>query len=361
MNLIPQRTSLSREVVKVLRDGLSSGLWSQWLPGERSLCERLHVSRPTVRAALTELRRAGLIEVVQGRRSRIVVQEWATQQRAASKNVCLLSPVPLPTLRPFVMFLVDETREYLAEAGYRLEVETSPRYYTQCPYKALESLVREKSVACWNLFRATPQMLTWFSERRLPVVVAGSSHPRLRLPSVDLDQRATCRHAAGTLLAKGHRHIALLIETIRCPGDEESKLGFLEAAKALPGISPRVTIAEHNGTVTGICSKVDSLLRASAGPLGLLVANPMHVLTVLGHLLRSGVRLPGDVALISRDDDSFLDHLVPTVARYACSPAHFARKASHLILQVARGEDVPRKRSLLVPDLIKGETLGQAD
>src|SRR5262249_36624263 len=157
--------------------------------------------------------------------------------------------------------------------GYRLEVETSPRYYTQCPHKALEGLVNEKSVACWNLFRATPQMLTWFSERGLPVVVAGSSHPRLRLPSVDLDQRATCRHAAGTLLAKGHRHIALFIETIRCPGDEESKQGFLEAAKAMPGINPRVTIAEHNGTVAGICSKVDSLLRAGVAPLGLLVAN----------------------------------------------------------------------------------------
>jgi DNA-binding FadR family transcriptional regulator len=56
MNLIPQRTSLSNEVVKVLREGLTSGVWSEWLPGERSLCERLHVSRPTVRAALGELR-----------------------------------------------------------------------------------------------------------------------------------------------------------------------------------------------------------------------------------------------------------------------------------------------------------------
>ena len=358
MNLIPQRTSLANEVVRVLRDGLISGVWSEWLPGERSLCERLHVSRPTVRAALRELRREGLIDVVQGRRSRILRPQQIALKRTPSKIVCMLSPGPLDSLRPFTMFLMDETREFLAAAGYRLEVETSPRYYTRRPHKALESLVKEKSVACWNLFRATPQMQTWFAEQGLPVVINGSSQPGIELPSVDLHYRATCRHAGATLLARGHRHIALLIENIQCAGDEDSRLGFLEAAKAIPGVQPRLTIAEHNGSVAGIRARIDSLMRANLRPSALLVANSMHVLTVMGQLLQSGISLPNDVALISRDDDSFLDYVVPTVARYYCSPAHFASKASHLILQVARGETAPRKAMLLVPQLIKGETLG---
>jgi DNA-binding LacI/PurR family transcriptional regulator len=318
----------------------------------------LHVSRPTVRAALSELRREGLIDVVHGRRSRILRQENTGQNRAPSKVVCMLSPVPLHGLRPFVMFLVDETREFLAEAGYRLEVETSPRYYTRRPNKALESLVQGKSIACWNLFRATPEMQSWFAERGLPVVINGSSHSGVELPSVDLDYRATCRHAGSTLLARGHRHIALLIENIQCAGYEDSRIGFLESAKAIPGVQPRLTIAEHNGSVAGIRARIENLLRSHLRPTAFLVANSMCVLTVMGQLLQSGIRVPGDVAVISRDDDSFLDYIVPTVARYACSPTHFAGKASHLILQVARGETVPRRRVLLIPQLIKGETLG---
>jgi LacI family transcriptional regulator len=201
-------------------------------------------------------------------------------------------------------------------------------------------------------------MQTWFAERGLPVVINGSPQPGIQLPSVDLDYRATCRHAGATLLARGHRHIALLIENIQCAGDEDSRLGFLEAAKAIPGVQPRLTIAEHNGSVAGIRARIDSLMRANLRPSALLVANSMHVLTVMGQLLRSGISLPNDVALISRDDDSFLDYVVPSVARYYCSPAHFASKASHLILQVARGETAPRKALVLVPQLIKGETLG---
>jgi DNA-binding LacI/PurR family transcriptional regulator len=358
MDLIPQRFSLSNEVVRVLREGLKNGRWSECLPGERTLCDRLHVSRATIRAALSELRREGRIEVAHGRRSRILQKQDALQGRPDSRVVCMLSPVPLHTLRPFVMLLVDETRERLAAAGYRLEVEASRRYYTQRPYKALEGLVHQNSAACWNLFHATSQIQKWFAEKGLPVVVNGSSHPGAGLPSVDLDYRATCRHAASACLGKGRRHIALLIENIRCAGDEESRIGFLESAQTMPGAKIQLTVAEHDGTVPGVIAKVDSLLRLASPPTGLLVANSMYVLTVMGYLARRRVQVPDQISVISRDDDWFLNYCVPSVARYSCSPAHFANEVSHLLLQQARGESVPRKPTLLVPNFINGETLG---
>src|SRR6266446_5357034 len=108
MNSIPERSSLSNQVIKVLRDDLTSGMWSEWLPSERTLCERLRVSRQTIRAALSELRREGLIVVAHGRRSRIVLHNDTEQKRPVSKVVCILSRVPFHMLRPFAMFLVDE-------------------------------------------------------------------------------------------------------------------------------------------------------------------------------------------------------------------------------------------------------------
>src|SRR5207244_3644012 len=100
-------------------------------------------------------------------------------------------------------------------------------------------------------------------------------------------------------------------------------------------------IAEHNGTAAGICARLDSLLNTTPAPDAFLVANSAHVLTVIGHLLRRGIRLPGQVNLISRDDDSFFKYVVPTVARYRYPPALFARKLARIVVQLARGTIVP--------------------
>jgi LacI family transcriptional regulator len=358
MNLVLKRPSLVSEATAALRKTLESDVWTDYLPGERVLSTQLHVSRQTLRAALKQLRREGLVHVEPGRRRRILRDAGASSTRGQSKVVCMLSPLPLHSLRPFDIFLVDSIREHLAEEGYHLELHVSHRYYSKHPFKALESLVHQKPIAAYILFLATLQIQRWFVDRGLPVCVAGSSYPEIKLPSVDVDHRAACRHAVGTFFSKGRRQIVLLIEDIRRAGDEESRTGFLEAANKLHGEPRQAIIAEHNGTSAGICAKLDSLLNANTPPDAFLVANSAHVLTVIGHLLRRGIRLPGQVSLISRDDDSFFKYVVPTVTRYRSPPALFARKLSRIVVQLARGTNVPAKNTLLVPQLFKGETMG---
>jgi len=357
MNLILKRPSLVSEATAALRNTLKSDLWTDYLPGERVLSSQLHVSRQTLRAALKQLRREGLVAVEPGRRRRILRHSEQSSSRIQSKVVCMLSPLPLHSLRPFDIFLVDNIREHLAEEGYHLELHVSHRFYSKHPFKALESLVHQKPIAAYILFLATLQIQRWFLERGLPVCVAGSSYPEVELPAVDIDHRAVCRHAVGTLFSKGCHQIVLLIEDIRRAGDEESRIGFLEAAQRMNGTPRHAIIAEHDGTSQGICAKLDALLSASNPPDGFLVANSAHVLTVIGHLLRQGIRLPGQVNLISRDDDSFFKYVVPTVARYRYPPALFARKLSRIVVQLARGTNVQAKNTLLVPQLITGETL----
>ncbi len=358
MNLIPQRPSLVNEATTILRKSLRAGVWVDFLPGERVLSTQICISRQTLRAALEQLRREGLIKVAPGRRRRILRLPNPPSLRSQSKQVVMLSPIPLHALRPSVIFLVDELREHLAEAGFHLELHVSNRYYSRHPFKALESLLHQKPTASWILYLATIQMQRWFLERGLPVLVVGSSYPEIALPSGDLDYRAACRHAVGTFLGKGHRQIAFLIDNAGRAGDQESKSGFWETVQKVDGAKPQAVVVEHNGHLSGICSKLDSLLSAAQPPSAFLVANSTHVLTVMGHLLRLGIRLPEDVALISRDDDSFLESIVPTVARYSYPQALFARKMSRIAVQLARGANVLPKRMLLVPQLIKGDTLG---
>ena len=63
MILIPKRPSLVNEATNILRDSLKSGLWLDFLPGERVLSTQIRVSRQTLRAMR---RRRGLPEAVPG-------------------------------------------------------------------------------------------------------------------------------------------------------------------------------------------------------------------------------------------------------------------------------------------------------
>ena len=69
--VLPRRLSLVAQTVQCLREGMSSGHWTERLPGERELSEQLQVSRRTLRAALAELQRQGWLDASRRRRRRI--------------------------------------------------------------------------------------------------------------------------------------------------------------------------------------------------------------------------------------------------------------------------------------------------
>ena len=112
MTEVPQRASLVAQVVEILRRDLQRGEWSEHLPTEAFLCNRLQVGRKTLRAALSVLSREGLIVSSQGRRRRITKR--AQRQRPVKSNVVAwMSPDPLHTLSPFMLLYVSELRRHL--------------------------------------------------------------------------------------------------------------------------------------------------------------------------------------------------------------------------------------------------------
>jgi hypothetical protein len=57
-------TSLIVQAVLWLRQALADRVWRDHLPGEREFCEQVGVSRPTLRLALAQIERDGLVQVI---------------------------------------------------------------------------------------------------------------------------------------------------------------------------------------------------------------------------------------------------------------------------------------------------------
>lgn len=354
----PRFTSLPNQVAQTLREKIANRVWNEWLPGERILAETLQISRKTVRKALAQLRREGVIVPVHGLGNRIAVPKAGVRSQEAEAVVTLLTPDPIEHMRSYTSLWVSHLKSLLIENNFRLRTVDGRKLFSQRPAAVLKKLTSRQPAACWLLANSTEATQRWFSDQKLPCVVAGSCHPGIDLPQVDLDHYALCRHAAGVLLGAGHRCVALLNERSGRAGDLESEAGFIAGVRESPHANAIPLVMHHEHSSESLCRALDRLLAMPQMPTALLVSNGTSYLTVISALAQRKLRVPQDVSIVSRDDEPFLHFLVPQPAYYAANPHTFAKRLLKPLLQSLAGETVLPRNTRMLPTFTKGGSLG---
>lgn len=353
--VLPQRFSLVTQTVQSLRECIRSGHWKIHLPGERELCDHLQVSRTTIRAALEEMQQQGLLEVADRRRRLIKTKRASHGAKAHQRVVALLMPSALHTMHPRTLFVIDALRGHLAKAGCMAEVHTQSTCFSAHPGRALERLTKEHPADAWVVFGSKEPMQRWFTQRHLPVLVFGSCQPGIHLQSVDADHRAACRHAGSVLWRKGHRRIALILPRNAYGGELDSEQGFRAALEDMPGT--QLSLLRHDGTASHVCALLKKAMIAPQPPTAYLVTHAEHALTAMTHLMRMGKRIPQDVAIISRDDHSFLQSASPAIAHYVINPTLLARRVATAARQLVTNGALPAHTIRLMPKFVSGESV----
>lgn len=192
-----------------------------------------------------------------------------------------------------------------------------------------------------------PGMSRHASDRNEPM-------PRTSTPVKD----AVCVQAVNQFASCGHKRLVLIPPAATAAGDVRTEGGFREAVAQARASGIQAEVVTHDGTVPGICCLVDGLVARPQPSTAFLVSRVHYVLTVVTSLLSSGVKLPAGVALISRDNDTSLAAIVPSLARYSQNPKTFAANASRLVMEMIRGFGSIVEHKIM-PTFIRGETLGR--
>lgn len=352
-------TSLPAQVADALRQGIEQHAWKEWLPGERALTETFQVSRKTLRKALAQLQAEGLVKAEHGLGNRIIpgVLEEDCARAKQEPSVGLLTHDSLEQMRPHTLLWINRLKSMLIENGVRLLAFDGHKFFSRQPGAALEKLVAQQSVASWILATSTESAQRWFCENKVPCVIAGSCHPGIDLPFVDLDHYALCRHAAGVLLAAGHRRVALLNERSGRAGDMESEAGFVAGVRESRRASAVPLVMYHDHSAASLSRVLNRLLDMPNPPTALLVSNSATYLTVISVLAQRCLRVPGDISVVPRDDEPFLSFLVPAPSRYTGSANVYAKKILKPLMQVLHGEAVSPRGTRIIPSYTKGGSL----
>lgn len=350
-----QLKTMAAQVATALRAEVLRGTWRSTLPGERQLAERLQVSRKTLRKALAALRSEGFLTTLPNRASMIAARRKGNSA-ATTTRIALLLPDSLEGSRPFTILWVNRLMSLLQDRGLQLEIFTGSNFYGPNPSSRLSRLTRANPARCWLLARSTLPMQRWFSESGLTALICGSAHDHVALPSVDIDHRALCHHAASTLLRAGHQRMAVFFEAANNAGDAESRDGFTDGLRAGGVETPPPIIVRVERQPTMVAREMKRMLALPHPPTAMLLFHSETYLTVSGYLGHVGVRVPRDVSLICRDEEPFLKFVYPAPARYEVRAGQFAAKLSQALKRIDEGE-----RShfciRIMPTFVRGESL----
>jgi len=350
------KTPLGHQVSEVLREAIHRGDFGEYLLPERQLSQRLKVGRPTLRAALHELESEGLV-CAQGRRGWRIIPSRSAKRRPLPGTVVRMLQDDQPTSRLNEHLQAQKfLAEHLCGPGMEFHVETAPACFSHRPAKALQRLVGTRPANLWVLYRTTHAIQRWFQEQSLPCVVFGSTFPGIDFVSIEEDYRATCRHAAGVFLSRGHTLMALLTAESARPGDQVACAGFLEAIRNSPR-QAHCEIVSHGQSLPQICRTVDSLLKRPECPTGWLVFTAQTYLTILSHLALRGIRVGQEISLICRNSDPYFEVLVPKVAHYRRNMPRMNRKLLEVIRQCLDGPYPLRRQWLISSEFRDGQTV----
>jgi len=324
---------------RIIRE-IGKGTWIRQLPGERTLIDFLGISRKTLRKSLHHLRHENIIRTQHGIGHHIILRSRTAAR--ASVSVGLLIPESIENLRHFTALFVDDLRALLFESNIRLVTFSGHRFFSEHPENALARLTAQNPQVCWVLSHTNQSVQRWFSAQGIPCIIAGSCHQGLTLPNVDIDYHATCRHAVGAMLRRGHRRLAFLtLHAKDAAGDMEGEAGLLSGVHDSRRSSVEAAVLRHDGTVPGIVKGLKlAFSPGGLAPTAILVNNPASYLTTSSYLSARGLRIGQDVSLVASDDDLSLSHLFPEPARYVCNIRAFTRELFALVIAQVRGDRI---------------------
>jgi len=196
-------------------------------------------------------------------------------------------------------------------------------------------------------------------QRGVPVVLLDRRASDPDHCSVAVDDVHGGRLAAEHLLERGHRRIAFVGGSSGLPQIQERHDGVEQAVRETSGSDDALAVlAPAALTVAGGREAGELIvgMPASRRPTAAVCANDLIALGLLQEMVRHGVRVPDDFAIVGYDDIDYAAAAAVPLSSVRKPRQELGRRAAELLIDEARGQDHLHEQLVFEPQLVVRES-----
>jgi GntR family transcriptional regulator, arabinose operon transcriptional repressor len=365
------RTAAHRRIADVLRAEIEAGAHPPGarLPAEPALAARFGVSRGTLRQALQNLARAGLVEAVPGRGT--FVAHGSPRRRDGRRRV--IGVVVPSVAEPFVPDLLGWIEDELHARGYSMLVGSSGSTREQQAGRIHRILAEGASglIAYPLDYDPDPPLFGHLVERAFPVVLVDRYIVGLAIDAVQADNVGGAYAAVAHLAALGHRRIAFVsTDNLTTTSVAERLQGYEQALRAYGidrdrdlvftrlQVRPRWPSAVPDGAPPDVAAIARFLERGR--PTAVFALHQGLALDAIQAASHAGLAVPSDLAVVGFDDDAPASRAWPPLTVVAQPLEAMGRAAARLVVERAEGRRTETARIVLPTSLVVRASSGGA-
>ena len=189
----------------------------------------------------------------------------------------------------------------------------------------------------------------------LPVAYVGRHLATLEVDSVSTDDFFGATLAVEHLVGAGHGRIAH-VDGGTGAGARRRREGYASAMGRC-GLEPRIVPGSYS--IDAGAEAAREPMRSDAAPTAIFAANDLVALGVMNHLARSGLSVPGDVAVVGYDDMPLAATETVSLTTVRQPIARLAEEGLESLVRRVKAPAEAVRRALISPELVTRRSTGR--
>ncbi|AZN41683.1 GntR family transcriptional regulator [Paenibacillus albus] len=336
------------------------------LPSENELTQQFSVSRITVKKAMSDLVKMGIVYRIQGKGTYVAVAMPDKGAPAAETPIRPKSAPAIALLLPFInnqhnALLINGVESVLSDAGYSLLI-CNTENSIQKEERVIREMV-ERKVAGMIIYPVDGESynreILQLTLGSFPLVVMDRYLRGIDTNCVCPDNLLGAQEGVNYLISLGHRNIGFLSTTIRGTTSIEDRLTGYEKALAehqIP-IDRRYRYVDIElGDPKPIKEKIRDFLTKHAELTAIFAINPGLGLQVIKVASEMGLRVPEDLSLIFFGDFELSEFYSVRPTFISQEDNMLGKEAANLLISVIENPEQKTRKLFFPPKLIIRES-----